>query len=86
MRVEVLRSKGEGPGTVIIRKHGPGKDEAGKDVEILTEDVGPGTVVIRKKVDGKEVVEKRVKVLRKEGGTARPSCSPVPMGRNSNST
>ncbi len=67
VRVEVLQKDGQGPRTVMIRKHGPGKDEAGKEVEILTEDVGPGTVVIRKKVDGKEVVEKRVKVLRKGG-------------------
>ncbi|WP_243295120.1 M56 family metallopeptidase [Geothrix mesophila] len=52
----------------VIRKKG----EAGKDVEILTEDVGPGTVVIRKRVDGKDVIEKRVKVRgakKGEGGT-----------------
>ncbi|WP_243287316.1 M56 family metallopeptidase [Geothrix terrae] len=52
----------------VIRKKG----EAGKNVEILTEDVGPDTVVIRKRVDGKDVIEKRVKVRgvkKGEGGT-----------------
>jgi len=56
VRVEVIRKKGE----------------AGKEVEIVTEDVGPDTVVIRKKVDGKDVIEKRVKVRGAkagEGGT-----------------
>ena len=52
----------------VIRKQA----EAGKDVEILTEDVSPGTAVIRKKVDGKRVIEKRVKLRgaeKGEGGT-----------------
>jgi len=46
------------------------KDGAGKELEVLTEDVGPGMVVIRKRVDGKEVVEKRVRVPRKGKGEA----------------
>ena len=50
----------------VIRKKG----EAGKDVEILTEDVGPDTVIIRKRVDGKDVVEKRVKLPRPGKGEA----------------
>ncbi|WP_052571783.1 M56 family metallopeptidase [Geothrix fermentans] len=50
----------------VIRKKG----EAGKDVEILTEDVGPDTVIIRRRADGKDVVEKRVKLPRPGKGEA----------------
>ncbi|WP_257306990.1 M56 family metallopeptidase [Geothrix campi] len=69
-RVEIEKARAERHKVrmEVIRKQG----DAGKEVEILTEDVGPGTVVIRKKVDGKEVIEKRVKVRgakKGEGGT-----------------
>lgn len=67
VRVEVVEKKGRAPGAVIIRRKGPGGEEAEQDIDVLTEDIGPHTVVIRKKVDGKDIVEKRVKVVRKQG-------------------
>ena len=67
VRVEMIKEQGEGPDTVIIRKERHGQEEAGKHIEIQTEDVGPGVVVIRKKVDGKDVVEKHVRLRRKGG-------------------
>ncbi|WP_257312533.1 M56 family metallopeptidase [Geothrix fuzhouensis] len=56
----------------VIRKKG----EAGKDVEILTEDVGPDMVVIRKRVDGKDVIEKRARVAGKGHGGTGTSVNP----------
>ncbi len=62
VQVEVIERKGDGPGSVMIRRKGGGKDAMEKHVEILTEEAGPGTVVIREKVDGKEV-EKRLHIV-----------------------
>jgi len=65
---------------VLVREQREGeKDQAGKHVEIHTEDVGPGTVIIRKKVDGKDVIEKRV-MLQRKGRDAKDGAAWTFMG------